>query len=53
MKELLIGYSVPFLFVSLTGLVEAVGPHCSPYTPRFVEEVCWYGGTYHFRKDSK
>ena len=43
-KELLISYLVPLLFVLLTAIVEAAGPVCSSWKPRFVEEACFFGG---------
>ena len=44
LKELIIGYSVPFLIVLLTGIVEASAPQCSLWKPRFLEEACWFAG---------
>ena len=44
LKEVIIGYSVPFVYVLVTAIVEFSAAQCSPWRPRFLEGGCWYSG---------
>ena len=44
LKEVVIGYCVPFVYVLLTAIVEFSAAQCSPWRPRFLEGQCWYSG---------
>ena len=44
--QILVGYGIPLLFIILTGIVEATGPVCSKWRPRFNEQSCFFSGYY-------
>ena len=44
--QILVGYGIPLLFIILTGIVEAIGPVCSKWRPRFNEQSCFFSGYY-------
>ena len=43
-KQLLLGYGIPFIICSLTGLVDAFAPFCAFYKPRFGQRTCFFYG---------
>ena len=40
-----IGYLIPFIIVMITLTAEMNLAHCSPWRPRFGEEICFFSGT--------
>jgi len=42
LKEVICGYSVPLLFLIMTGIAESSMDQCSKYRPRFNEKQCWF-----------
>ena len=49
LKEVICGYSVPLLFLIMTGIAESSLGHCSKYRPRFNEQSCFFSGSYEFK----
>ena len=43
-KQVICGYSVPMLFLILTGIAEASLGQCSRFRPRFNEQSCFFSG---------
>ena len=52
-KEVICGYSVPLLFLIMTGIAESSLDQCSKYRPRFNEQSCFFSGIYDFKHWSK
>ena len=49
LKEVICGYSVPLLFLIMTGIAESSLDQCSKYRPRFNEQSCFFSGIYDFK----
>ena len=53
LMEVICGYSVPLLFLIMTGIAESSLDQCSKYRPRFNEQSCFFSGIYNFKHWSK
>ena len=48
-KQVICGYSVPTLFLTMTGIAEASLSQCSRFRPRFNEQSCFFSGNFAFQ----
>ena len=48
-KAVICGYSVPTLFLTMTGIAEASLSQCSRFRPRFNEQSCFFSGIFAFQ----
>ena len=51
-KQVICGYSVPTLFLTMTGIAEASLSQCSRFRPRFNEQSCFFSGIFAFKNCS-